>query len=197
MPDLFDFDDGGPTRPKLPERLFYGLFPDDETAIRVDQWTQAFFSAHRLRGPQLKAERLHVSLHHIGDYKRLPSKIVYAAKQVGKRVSVRPFEVTFRSIKTFEGAPSAGGRSRQRPLVLLGESEGLFELYRVIGDAMEKNGLRATEYFTPHMVLSYGAAAVPLQEIDPIRFIVDEFVLIHSMRGLTQYEMIGRWPLYH
>jgi RNA 2',3'-cyclic 3'-phosphodiesterase len=197
MSDLFDFGDGGPKRSTRSERLFYGLLPDDETAIRLDQFAHGFLGLNRLEGTPLRTERLHVSLHHIGDYKRLQSKVVYAAKQVGKAVSMRPFEVTFRSIKTFGGASQAAGHSPRRPLVLLGESEGLFELYRVVGDAMEKNGLRATEYFTPHITLSYGPEVIPLQEIEPIRFIVTEFVLIHSLRGLTRYEMIERWPLYH
>jgi 2'-5' RNA ligase len=60
---------------------------------------------------------------------------------------------------------------------------------------MKKNGLRAAEDFTPHMTLSYGPRAIPMQAIEPIRFAVNEVVLIHSELWLTRYNIIDRWAL--
>jgi hypothetical protein len=65
MQDLFNFDDGGPRQPKCVERLFFGLFPDDGAAIRVDQLAQAFCGPNGLERTRVKAERLHLSLHHV------------------------------------------------------------------------------------------------------------------------------------
>ncbi|MPZ57576.1 MAG: 2'-5' RNA ligase [Rhizobiales bacterium] len=156
---------------------------------------ERFVCEHHLEGARLKTERLHVSLHHAGDYKRLRTKFTYAARQAGKAVSMHPFEMTFRFIKSFEGAPSTNGRPRRRPLVLLGEGDALLELHKVLGAAMEKNGLRAAEHFTPHMTLFYGAKPIPMQAIKPIRFVVNEFTLIHSELWLTQYNVVDRWSL--
>jgi 2'-5' RNA ligase len=184
-----------PARPKRPDRLFFALFPNPQTSYLIARFVERFVRDHRLEGTRLEAARLHLSLHHVGDYPRLRSKFVYAAKQAGGSVFVRPFEVTFRSIRSFEGAPPIGGKPRRRPLVMLGEGEALPDLHQRLCAAMESNGLRAARSFTPHITLLYGPAAVPVQAIEPIRFVVDEFALVHSRLWLTQYDVIGRWPL--
>jgi 2'-5' RNA ligase len=140
-------------------------------------------------------ERLHVSLHHVGDYKRLRTKFIYAARQAGNSVSMRPFEVTFRFIESFEGPPSTDDRPYKRPLVLLGEGDALLEFHRVLGAAMKRSGLRAAEDFTPHMTVFYGAKPIARQTIEPVRFVVREFCLIHSELWRTRYNVISRWPL--
>lgn len=189
----FDFYDDRSDRPRNPERLFFCLQPDDETRGRLMRVTDRFFTEHRLRGKRLEAERLHVSLHHVGDYRRLRTKFVYAAQQSAKTVSVRPFEMVFRFIQSFEPAPH---RTSRRPLVLLGEGgDALAALFRSLGAAMAGNGLKAADHFTPHLTLSYGPHTVPMQPIEPVRFVVRDFLLVHSRLGLTQYEVIGRWSL--
>jgi 2'-5' RNA ligase len=193
----FDFGQTGPikTRPRKPDRLFYALFPDPETSLSIDRFRNQFIYENHLTGALIKTERLHVSLHHVGDYKRLRTKFTYAAELAGKTVSMRPFEINFRFIKTLQSAPSFNGRPARRPLVLLGEGDKpLFELHSMLGAAMAKNGLRAAEYFLPHMTLLYGSTAVPVQLIEPIRFTAREFKLIHSELGLTQYHEKGSWP---
>jgi 2'-5' RNA ligase len=192
MQHVFDFYEDQSHRPKRPERLFFCLQLDSETGSRVTRFADRFFSENHLKGTRLKAERLHVSLHHVGDYTRLRTKFVYAAQRAGMAVSMRPVEVEFRLVQSFEGAPQKKDR---RPLVLLGEGDALRELYHNLGVAMTKNGLKAAEDFTPHMTLFYGPQPVPMQAIEPIRFVAKDFALIHSRVGLTQYEVINRWPL--
>src|SRR5260370_38954894 len=108
---------------------------------------------------------------------------------------MHPFEVTFRFITSFEGTPPIDGRPRRRPLVLLAEGDALSELHKILGAAMKKNGLRAAEHFTPHMTLSYGPRAIPVQAIGPICFAVNEFALIHSKLLLTQYHAPDPWSV--
>jgi hypothetical protein len=62
MQDVFEFYRDVPVRPKRPERLFFGLFPDAETSIRVGRFGKRFICEHGLEGKGLKTERLHVSL---------------------------------------------------------------------------------------------------------------------------------------
>jgi 2'-5' RNA ligase len=191
---VFDFYDDEPRRPELRERLFFCVRPDTETARRIDQIGRQFIVQNSLKGRLLRAERFHVSLCHVGDYRRLRSEYLYAAKLVGAAISTPPFELRFGFIKSFEGR-SAGGGMRNRPLVLLAENDAISELHMSLSAAMKKSGLRAVEHFTPHMTLSYGSRAISLQEIEPICFVVNEFVLIHSELWLTQYHVIDRWPL--
>ncbi|HEX4765702.1 MAG TPA: 2'-5' RNA ligase family protein [Lichenihabitans sp.] len=172
--------------------MFFGLLLDTAAANRVELFRKQFLYKNHLEEKPIKADRLHVSLHHIGDYERLRSKFIYAARQAGQAVSMRPFATTFRFIASFEGAPAVGGR-RKRPLVLLGESDALLEFHKTLGAAMRKCGLPAAESFTPHMTLSYGQTPISLQAIAPIRCSFSEFVLIHSEVGLGHYNMVDRW----
>lgn len=196
MKHMFDFIEALPKRPKLPERLFFAVFPDDKSAFQLDALGQQFSCANGVEGARIKTERLHLSLHHLGDYEHLRTKIVYAARQAAKVVSMRAFDVTFRIITSLESGQPINGRPPKRPLVLLGESEDLFHLHHVLGAAMEKNGLRALTHFTPHVTLSYSPDFVPMQGIEPVRFTVNEFALVHSKRELTQYEVLDRWALH-
>lgn len=102
MQGSFEFHENLPVRPKLPERLFLGVLLDGATALHVDKRAERFVRENHLRGKRLEPERLHISLHHVGDYERLPTKVVYAASQALKAAaSMPPFEVTLRSIETF------------------------------------------------------------------------------------------------
>jgi RNA 2',3'-cyclic 3'-phosphodiesterase len=195
MQGVFDFYRDFPRRPARPERLLYGLFPDAGTSARVCRFRRQFLDENDLRGSPLKASRLHVSLHLIGDYKRLRTRFIYVAVQAAKTVAMPPFEVTFRAIKSFEEGPPIDGRRRGRPLVLLGEGDALFKLHSALGGAMAKNGLRSEACFTPHMTLSYDLKAIAEQAIEPIRMMVTEFVLVHSELWLTKYNVLDRWPL--
>ena len=114
MQGVFDFYEDLPVRPKRPERLFFGLFPDTETSVRAGRCGERFTSEDRQECTWLKTERRHVSLHHVGDYKRLRTKFIYSARQAALAVSMRPFEVTFRFIKSVEVAPPIGGRPGRR-----------------------------------------------------------------------------------
>jgi len=193
MQGTFNFHTDQSNRRKNPERLFLCLMPDDETRGEVVRFGDEFFFQRRLGGSRLRPERLHMSLHHIGDFPRLREKHVYAVRQAAKAVFLAPFEIRLRSVQSFEPAPH---KQNRRPLVLLGEGgNALQTLFSTLGLALTRNGLKAASAFTPHMTLSYGPQPVPMQPIEPIRFQATDFVLIHSRLGLTQYEVIDRWPL--
>jgi 2'-5' RNA ligase len=182
-------------RPKRPERLFFALRLDSEISAYVGGLRQRFFREYCLTGTPIELEHLHVSLHPLGDYASLPSNIIYGAQLAANSVLMPPFEATFRSVKSFERLQSFEGRPGRWPLVLLGEGDGLGALHRKLGAAMAKNGLRPGIAFTPHMTLLYGDKPIAKQEIEPIRLLVNDFVLIHSERGLTRHNVIDRWPL--
>jgi 2'-5' RNA ligase len=170
------------------------LLPDSRTAVRIDGFRRRFFRANGLDGSPVRAERLHLTLHHIGDFGRLRPKFLFAADRAAGAVSKSRFEVTFRFITSFEPAPKRGG-VRRRPLVMIGASDPLIALHNELGRAMEANGLRALQTFMPHMTLSYGPQQILWQPIEPIRFVATEFVLIHSELWLSRYNLVGRWPL--
>ncbi len=186
---VFDFCLDEPARPKRPERLFFAVVPELEASLQIGRMVDGFIAERELKGARIRADRLHISLHHIGDYKRLKSATVYAAKLAGDAVSARPFDMEFHAAETFDT-----GRDR-RPLVLLGQGDALFAFQEILGSAMQKNGLRPAGDFKPHMTLLYGSTKVPQQPIDPIRLHVKGFTLIHSEVGRTKYNLLHRWSL--
>lgn len=193
MQYAFDFYGSDPRRPQRPERLFFALLPEGALFL-IEEFARRFLMECQRLDALLSANRWHVSLQHVGDYRRLREKFIYGACKVAESVAMPPFDVTFRFIETFEGAPSRNGKPRRRPLVLIGEGAALRKLHGLLGAAMEKNGFRAALDFTPHMTLSYGSERVPPQAIEPLRFTAKELVLIHSRLWLSQYEVLGRWP---
>jgi 2'-5' RNA ligase len=41
----------------------------------------------------------------------------------------------------------------------------------------------------------YDGRLVAGQPVEPIRWVVREFVLVHSLLGQTRHEVLGRWAL--
>lgn len=192
-----DLNDEGPhtrRRPKNPERIFLGIMPDATAALQAEETLKKICDVNAIRGNRLRRQRFHVSLQHIGDYKRLKSRILYAAGLAGAAVSMAQFDVIFDRAESF-AAPPRRDRPRQYPTVLRGGSEPLFELHRLLAAAMRKLNLKPSDSFVPHMTMVYADKAIVSQPIEPLRWTVREFVLIHSERGLTKYNILDRWPL--
>ncbi len=191
----FGFYGSLPHRPERPERLFFAILPEARIASRVGAFAEGFLRENQIQAAPLRTERLHVTLHHVRDYKRLATPTIYASWQVGSAVSMPPFEVAFRSVKSFEAVLPRPGRQPRWPLVLLGEGRGLLYLNETLRAAMRTNRLHPAEQFVPHMTLCYAEKPVRHQEFEPIHLLVRDFFLIHSRLGLTQYIMLGQWEL--
>ena len=190
----FEFYGELPRGPVRGERLFFAVFPAAEDALRIERSRQDFLKANHFCGSMLRQDRFHVSLHHIGDFKRLKSPRTYAAELAGDLVQLPVFEITLNAIKSFGAIPKRG-RAPSYPLILCCEGAGLFELHEILGAAMTKSGMRAFPDFTPHLTLSYGEWPILKQEIDPIHVRITGFCLVHSRLGKTEYRIIKRWPL--
>jgi RNA 2',3'-cyclic 3'-phosphodiesterase len=182
-------------RRRFPERLFLAHLLESGLAFSIHRFARNFIERHDIRVPLHKPERLHVSLHHLGDFKRLRSKPVFAGCLAGNAVALDAFEVGFSAIRTFDAHPRAPGERPRYPLVLLGQGHGLSELHRQLGDGLRRNGLRAASDFTPHLTLCYTSNPVPLQSIETISIVVQGFALIHSRLGRTEYHTLKDWRL--
>lgn len=195
MQGVMDFYRDLAGRPGHPERLFYALFPDLVTAAQVERFGQLFRHEHQMAGRPLLMDRLHISLHLIGNYKRLRGKHLYAAQRAAGVIAMQPFEVTLSGIATFDDT-----RPNWHPLVLRAEGGALHDLQRRLGAAMNQFGLpvEAEKAFLPHMTLSYGPNTIRPREIEPIRFWVKDFFLVHNERYLERlgtYHLLEHWPL--
>lgn len=169
-------------------RLFLAAVPDAAAAARICRLARALKHAHGFYGKIIEPERLHVSLFFLGE---LSEQIVRVAGEAAAEVRMPPFEVSFDRSASFRGRPG------NRPLVLVGDGglDRLKSFRRTLGVAMARKGLRylAKKDFTPHVTLLYADRNVEEHPIEPIRWTVNEFVLIHSMHGHVH---LARWPLY-
>lgn len=173
------------------DRLFFAVFPDAAAAAHIAATAQMLRSQHGLHGKPLRADRFHITLHHLGDYAGLRDDLVVKAGEAAARVDMAEFEVGFDSASSFSR------QSRNRPFVLRGDVRvaSLHELQSALGVNMARVGLKADPGFTPHVTLLYDDRAVPPQPIDPIAWTVREFVLVHSLLGKTEHRILGRWQL--
>ncbi len=174
------------------DRLFFAIFPDVAAAMRIAELGEFLRHEHRLHGRPLARERLHVTLHHLGDYTGLPQDVVAMADEAASAVAMPPFEVAFDRAASFDGP-------RNRPLVLRGDDgiAALMTFQRALGMAMKKAGLgsRVGQGYTPHVTLMYDDRGIAEHVVETIAWTVHEFVLVHSLLGRTRHVTLARWPL--
>lgn len=191
----FDFVTGQPRRPKMPERLFLGLFPDETAKLAAHRLSLQTRSEFGLVGSQLAAERYHTSLMHLSDRKRVRSRDEYAAELAARIVRIPPFEITYSRMGSFPGAPRKG-QPPKHPLILLADDGPVTDLRAALGAELRKFRFRVPESFRPHLTLSYNRQFLPTRTVDPITFVVREFVLIHSRLWIKEYRILRRWTLH-
>jgi 2'-5' RNA ligase len=168
-------------------QLFLAALPDADAAARIHRLACVLKNAHRFDGNIIEPERLHVSLFSLGG---LPEPAVRMACVAAAEVRVPPFDVLFDRSASFQG------RGGNRPLVLVGDDglERLRSFRQALVVAMAGKGLKylTKRNFTPHVTILYVERDVEEYPIEPIRWTVNEFVLIHSLRGHVH---LARWPL--
>jgi 2'-5' RNA ligase len=191
MSDQLSFLEEPPSRP-LTDSLFFACFPTpvSDAMRRIAEEQRA---RHTLMGKLHAQDRLHLSMICLGEFSGLPERIVEIALAAGETVSVAPFELLIDRVESFSGKPGSCPR-------VLGCSAGLDRL-TALHQALAL-GLKRARYAqaikrltAPHITLMYADRRVGTDAIAPIRWTVNEFVLVHSLLGKTIYQPLGRWPL--
>ena len=179
--------------PKPTDRLFLGLFPDAGDAARLSQQAHGLRERFGLTGHLLAPERLHVTLHHLGDHVGLREDIVSAARNAADTVHLPPMEIAFDQVMSF------ATHSGTHPLVLCAGQphEALRQLWQTLDLALQRAACPKPRSgsFTPHMTLLYDRETMPVQAVEPLAWTAREFVLVHSLLGQTRHIVLGRWPL--
>ena len=191
MPDTLQLGLPGFDPPTPTDRLMFLIYPDAATAERIAGEAVRLKTALGLGGGVLQAERLHITLHHLGDYVGLPRDIVGKGGFAGDAVTAAPFEVVF------DRAVSFANRPGNNPFTLQGgaELQSLIGFQKTLGEKMAGAALRPDKSFTPHITLLYDGRVVPEQLIAPIRWTVDRFMLVQSKLGQTQHVVLREWRL--
>lgn len=183
--------------PTPTDGLFFAVVPDANTAGAMSKFAQQLCAGTRVRSKPLAANRLHVTLLHLGNFAGgLPADKVDAAMRAAASINLAPFTVEFDAVASFASKPRPG------PLVLTGSEGvgGLHELHDALGHALRHAGFgdraasNATSY-VPHVTLAYGMPWAAAHPVESVCWNVREFALIHSLLGRTRHVALARWPL--
>jgi RNA 2',3'-cyclic 3'-phosphodiesterase len=94
----------GSARPseRLSDRQFVAAFPDPRTASRINRFAWQQRDAYRLKGRPLAADRLHVTLWHVGDDFCAPRpQLIEALMRRLASIDMPPFRVSFDRLVSF------------------------------------------------------------------------------------------------
>jgi RNA 2',3'-cyclic 3'-phosphodiesterase len=175
------------------QSLFFALLPDPDTAQRIFATGERLRAVHGLHGRALPPERLHLTLHYLGEYAGIPPGLLRQAHAAGQALAAVPFELGFDRIASF------GGRSRTRPLVLLGDGEppALRRLREALQRQLARQGVatRVEPTFVAHVTLAYDEQALAPQAVPELRWSVAALSLIRSVQGQGRYLHEASWPL--
>jgi 2'-5' RNA ligase len=173
------------------DRLFFALMPEAPAAAQAGELVETLRGACRLTGRALPSRRLHVTLHHVGDFAGLPDAVVARAKAAGDGLKQQGFAIRL------DRAGSFLRKQRTLPLVLRGGAGviPLIAFQDALGKSLAHRGFRPSSHYTPHMTLLYDSRYVEARDVPPVEWSAKEFVLIRSFIGKSRYEMLGRWAL--
>ena len=136
----------------------------------------------------MRLDRLHITTLSLVVGDTLPEGLAQEAAEIAATIRMPAFRVIFDRLV-------GGNRSA---LLLPSEPLEALRMFRErLGFALMRAGIafRQSGGFTPHVTLLYGGQPMPEQEIEPISWLAQDFVLIDSLVGETRHIEVGRWPL--
>lgn len=169
-------------------KIFLAVKPDATATEEAEERTLRLMDEYRLAGVPLKPDNLHISLPLIFEGDEVPNGIEEFVSARVQAVRMSPFEVVLDVAMTF--------RLPKQHVLVLSSAGSIANIYNLNRHLIMAGGAKATGgSFNPHMSLLYTDRPVRKQSIEPVRWTVREFVLVHSFVGLGRHETVARWPL--
>jgi 2'-5' RNA ligase len=173
-------------RPAQPicHRLFFAFQPPEDVAARIDALTDGLgTSRSRVRG-----DRLHITASIFDDLPFLPPRLQEVATAAVASIQAPPMPLVFDRLVS-NGRTTCLVQSEVSPTLKLFQKQ--------LSAALERAELplRRGWKFHPHITLMYASQGARNEQILPISWKAEEFVLVHSLVGLTRHIVMDRWPL--
>lgn len=178
-------DSGGTEK----QRLFFALWPDDRLRGEIARAVHAVEAGREaIAGNRVAPERYHLTLLFLGD---LHAQYAPLALEAAAGVSAASFELVLDRLGYFPGAQALWIGPEKAPPEITGLRRNLHEAMRSRRVPHERKIL------TPHITcLRKVPREPPLGRIEPLRWQVRDFVLLHSvLTGRPEYRVLARWPL--
>ncbi|RZJ06488.1 MAG: hypothetical protein EON50_22600 [Acidovorax sp.] len=148
------------------------------------------------RGAQMRKDGLHITVEKLGRFlDGVPGRQIELAMAAACTLAAEPFDIELDIVQ------STTGPSGQSMAHLTGRNAGLrgirgFE--RDLAQAMRRVGFDERQIrrrFSPHVTLDYRHEPFDPRDIEPLAWRVSEFMLVDSLYGLSQHDVLARWPL--
>lgn len=165
-------------------RLLFAVRPKPPVNGRID-WLSVQLGGDARR---ISVQNQHVTLCIFDDDSAFSEARAAVACEAGDAVNAAPFDLVLGQLSGSLRSVALRPTRTNRPLMEL--QRELERQVRAVGLS-----LRGDYRFSPHLTLFYRDAPPFSRRIEPIRWHVDEFVLIHSLVGRTEHRVLGCWPL--
>jgi RNA 2',3'-cyclic 3'-phosphodiesterase len=166
------------------DSLFFAIFPDKAARACISDIAQRLRLQHNLKTQAIPADRLHITLKHLGAFDGLPADILQQARDAASAIKLPPVEITLDHIESFSS------RRPKRPLVLSGDlSPSLHALVQALAPDAHRP-------FKPHVTLLYDTQRIAREAVpEPVTWTSHEFALMRSHLGQSRHETLARWML--
>lgn len=169
-------------------RLFFALWPDDATRRATVDAATRIANSRRVTGRKIPSERVHLTLLFLGD---VPAAAEARLIDAIARIRAPAFKLTLDQAGCFYRSRVFWVGPREIP-------PGLMDLWERLRAAAESAGIpQDYKPLVPHVTclrdIKDRIRPVP---VDPIRWPVRSFALVHSELGSQpQYHVVSHWPL--
>ena len=170
--------------PRESRRVFFALWPDAETRVRLARATKD--AVRRSGGRPIAKDRFHVTVAFLGNLSPAGLEIASAVPPI----SVGAFTLVLDTVGAFAASRTLWLGARSVPPALL-------ELERVLWDALTAKGfIREERVYRPHVTLARRARPVDVG-VDPVEWTVGELALVESLPAgrNVHYEPLRTWAL--
>lgn len=172
-------------------RLFFALWPDDQTRQAIDAQRAAI--AHDYAGRATRPDTLHLTLLFLGNVADLDVPTLLSC---GDRIRAHSFTITLDARSHFESAKVAWLGATDPP-------PALAALHRALRDEAVAAGFEGVDdsfatAFAPHVTIARRCSLFPQpRAVTPIDWPAQDFVLIDSRStpGGPVYRVLRHWPL--
>jgi 2'-5' RNA ligase len=135
---------------------------------------------------------LHATLCSIGHFPDLSDERVEAACKAAGALAAKAFEMALDRVRTYPNG------QQMLPFVAFSENGvpgAEFLRYELMGELRRVGFTFPKKLPAPHMTFCYDRRSIAEQAIEPIRWMVRDFVLIHSIQGEGRHVLLGQWQL--
>ena len=165
------------------KRLFFALWPNNETRKKIDKINQSISSAGLKR---VKCDNLHVTLVFLGNVDAESETMI---RQRMKKISAQPFTIQFDQLSFWRKPRILCLTTQQYDQQLLILVDALKQELEQCGMVMEDRP------YKPHITLARKALRLIDMDIKPIKWQAHSFCLVESLSTPdgVHYQVLQRW----